>query len=942
MTLRAAPATPIEKSLTFLKRVVGTYPAKGIRPLTENEYAKLYETLDSFTDYLPWLDYDPVHNVFEFDDGVNVGALFELEPVDVDGRPPDVLEQLETNVVRALQAIPQELAAPWIVQVYLQDEPIQPKALVAQLREYARADAKDTPHAREWFRALEEHFTLLARKQGLFADPATMGRWGGIQRRVRLCFYRRHLRAAYLNAKGQPIAGTLSPVDELNNAITPFIRMCEQIGMTVRRCDGEAMYRWMVPWLSPKPTGYENAYDYLADRPYPNEDDKPISFDLAAAVTTESPRTATNRAAENNGAFYFCGQAQRFISLHAIDAPPKVGLLTADQRFGKEIKPSLWDQMPPDSIFSLTLVVRSKHDIDAHISTLLRRTGSASYEQDLATEQAHQAQHAMANGQRIYSVSAGVFVRASDDSALQRNTLDAMTVLRAAGLNPTDPNDDPIAKTAFIRALPMVYDFRFDKNHSARSRLTYTNHIARLLPFYGRGRGTGHPGMMAFNRIGEPFMVDPYSKRDRKKTAHGLIFGPPGAGKSAWIVYNKLHAMAMRRPRQFFIEKGRSFSLLALWYKRMGFSVNTLAFTARADISLPPYACMAQALTQIDETSAAPDPASLKTDQYDAHDETYEDDQRDYLGEMELQTQLMITGADPQESDKMTPQDRLSIQVAIITTLRAAHAAGQPHPLISDVCAELDRMTQEDDSEIRKVRLRYMADALRLWTSGMRGHFFNRYGKTWPEVDATFIDMGILTQDQNADMLTVAFVSLINAITGIGEKYQYDGRETEVVTDEGHIITNNPVLVKPFVFGVKTWRKLGIWLDQATQNLEDYPDEARRMLNLAEWWYCLSPPKQEIDDIARFRDITDEEKQLMLTAKKEPGKYAEGVMMSDTLTSLFRIVMPALPLALAQTDQDEKAIRRRIADDHQFTGEFADLDAALKIRDQITAERTEF
>ncbi len=926
-----------------IKRVIGTYPARGDVPLTEAEFSRLYQPVESFTNYLPWLDYDPHTKTFEFDDGVSVGALFDIVPVDVDGRTPDVLEQLEENLTRALHVLPQHDTSPWILQFYLQDEPILPQEFVARLRAYARPEARETEHAKAWFKILEEHFEQLRHKRGIFTDPLLNSPWRGVDRKIRMCFYRRCRRQDYLSNKGNPLPGVMTPAEELETAVTPFVRILEQTGMRVRRCNGEDLYRWMLPWLSPSPTGYDDPYEYLRDRPYPDEETKAVAFDLGHAVTTESPRTVPNNAREKNGTVFFCNQPQRFISLQAIDSPPKTGVLTADKRVGKETKPSLWDQMPHGSIFTITIVVRSKLSIDEHINRLLKRTGSASYEQDYAREQAEQAQQAMARGKRMYSVYAGVFVRSEDEDGLLRDTLDAMTVLRTAGLNPTDPKDDPIAKDCFLKNLPMAYDYRFDQQYAARSRLTYTHHIARLLPLYGRGRGTGNPGFLMFNRVGETFEVDPYNKRDRKKTAHGLIFGPTGAGKSAFITYSSLHSMAMRLPRQFFIEKGGSFALLELWYRRHGFSTNKVTFDTKTDISMPPYARMKEALRQVVEADTSPDPVTVTQDVEEVLEEAlgqdYEDDQRDYLGEMEMMSQLMITGAEEKEFERMTRQDRMAIQTAIIEALKQADSDGKPHPLITDVCAQLHKLSAEDELESRKQRLREMADSLALWTRGLRGHFFNRYGTAWPEVDATFIDMGILTQEQNKDMLAVMLISLLNAITGIGEKYQYDSRETEVTTDEGHIITANPVLVKPFVFGVKTWRKLGIWLNQATQNLDDYPDQAKTMLNLAEWWYCLVMPQEEIEHIARFKSLTEEEKKLMLSATKEPGLFTEGVIMSDTITSLFRVVMPGLPLALAQTDQNEKAARREIAEKLGFTGPFADLDAAIEIGNQITAGR---
>ena len=97
-----------------------------------------------------------------------------------------------------------------------------------------------------------------------------------------------------------------------------------------------------------------------------------------------------------------------------------------------------------------------------------------------------------------------------------------------------------------------------------------------------------------------------------------------------------------------------------------------------------------------------------------------------------------------------------------------------------------------------------------------------------------------------------------------------------MVTDEGHIITTNPLLARYVVKITKMWRKLGAWFWIATQNLEDFPDASRRMLNMMEWWLCLVMPKEEIDQIARFRELTPEQHRLLRSARKEPGKYVEG------------------------------------------------------------------
>lgn len=919
---------------------IGEYPASGTIPITESEYAKLYEPAESFTDYIPWLDYDADEQVFEMDDHVSVGAMWELRPVDVDGKPPETIDNIEKNLVRALHTLPQEEENPWVCQVFLQDEPIDAKEQVDFFREYAKPYARDTDHAKAWFHALEEHYSQLRR--GVFKDPVTSMPWKAKRRKIRLCIYRKSKRSDYINSKNEPLEGVLTPAEQLNNAVTPFVRMLEQNNIICKRVGGKEMYEWMIPWLSPKPTGYNNAYDYLADRPYPDENDRAIAFDLAASVTTESPHTLKD-GSELNGVFVFCGQPQRFISLAAIDSPPTPGLVTTDRKEGDIVKPALWDQMPENCIFSLTITVRPKHEIEQHINRLLARTGGGSYDEQVAIEQANDAQRSMARGRRIYSMFSGIYVRSDNFKSHVKDTMDALTIMRSAGLNPTDPTHDPISKDCFIRALPFCYDVEHDKQQSARSRLTYDQHITRLMPLLGRGVGTGNPGNVFFNRVGENLMFDPFNPLDKKKSSHGVIFGPTGSGKSAFLTYCGLHSMAMRKPRQFYIEKGASFDLLAKWFRSKGLTVQQYTFTPKADISLPPYAMMNEALRQV-EAQENFDPASLLIEEDEESDDItdeddYEDDQRDYLGEMELLTQMMITGADEKANESITQQDRRAIQLAIISALKRAREDKRRHPIITDICHELKLLYEAEDMEKRKERIREMSESLELWTESIRGKFFNRLGASWPECDATMFDMGMLTQDQNSDMLAVAMVSLVNTITGIGEKYQYEDRETEVVIDEGHIISKNPMLVKPFVFGVKTWRKLKISLQNASQNLDDYPDKAKSMLNLAEWWYCLVMPKEEIEEISRFRALNDEQKMLLLTANKASKKYTEGVVMSDDMNSLFRVVMPGLALGLAGTDGDEKIARRKIIEEMGYEGPEAMMLAGIEAGKRITKAR---
>lgn len=225
-----------------------------------------------------------------------------------------------------------------------------------------------------------------------------------------------------------------------------------------------------------------------------------------------------------------------------------------------------------------------------------------------------------------------------------------------------------------------------------------------------------------------------------------------------------------------------------------------------------------------------------------------------------------------------------------------------------------------------------MADSMALFCSGVAGRLFNRPGSPWPDVDVTILEMGLLAREGYEDQLTVAYLSMMSHINDLVEKNQHSDRPTLVVTDEGHLITTHPLLANYVVKITKMWRKLGAWFWIATQNLADFPDASRRMLNMMEWWMCLVMPKEEIDQIARFRELSDDQRLLLLSARKEPGKFVEGVVLSDKIETLFRNVPPALSLALAMSEKHEKAQRRQIMDELGCT----EVEAAYEVAKRIT------
>lgn len=423
------------------------------------------------------------------------------------------------------------------------------------------------------------------------------------------------------------------------------------------------------------------------------------------------------------------------------------------------------------------------------------------------------------------------------------------------------------------------------------------------------------------------------------------MLGPPGSGKSALMVYILMLFIARYRPRVFIIEKGGSFSLFGAFCQSMGLTVNQKALHPKNDVRLPPFL---EAITMLEreERKERALRSELEVDAYVSErvddvvqvpESLDEDDgaeeERDYLGEMELSARVMITGGDKKEEEKMSRSDRLLIRKAIvnaaITKRNKNRASGASHIVLTeDVVEALKQLGNETDRREKSAeRAHDMAEAMELFCQGTNGHFFNRPGDMWPECDVTIMEMGILANEGYEYGMALGFMSLMNIITALVERDQFLGRPTIILGDEAHLFTTNPLLAPFIVKIVKMYRKLGAWLWLATQNLEDFPRESRKMLSMFEWFIAMTCPKEQVELIAEFRDLTLEQKSMLLAAHKEPKKYTEGVVCSEKITALFRNVPPPLALALAMTEKDEKTERAAIMKEKGCT----EIEAALEI-----------
>lgn len=927
--------------LTFLKRNNSAAPESGERKQQPMEPAepvrasvadeqKLYnDKSPGFPQFLPWVEYLDADQCFLLEDGRSVGAVFDVRPVGTEGREPEWLESVRDLIEDSLQDSFKEIEeSPWVMQMYCQDVDTN-LDYMSGLDQYIKSrderknehdKAAGTKFTEGYLQVMKHHLEAIAKPGGLFVDTrVTKLPWQGKSRQVRLVIYR------WIPERERNSSLVVEPTDQLNQICERLTGALAGAGVTTTRMDGEGFYKWLLPFFNPKPKGFERPTDFYRALPYQMGPDAgadaglldlPFDHDFAEQLFNSEPVSDPER-----GTWYFDGLPHRVMVVDRVRKPPIIGQVAGEISTGDGYN-ALLDQLPEHTMMCITMLVTPQDILEDRLNRLSKKAIGENLESEQVQDDINNAKDMMGSKHRLYQGAIAFYIRANTDKELDDSSVFLLNKLLGAGLQPVEPSDEIAACNSYLRWLPMAFKPHLDQK-LWYSKLMFAQHITNLAPFWGRNTGTGNPGLTFFNRGGAPVTFDPLSRADRSMNAHCLIFGPTGSGKSASLVSIMTQLMAVYRPRLFVVEAGNSFGLLADYCKLMGLTVNKVALKPGSPITLAPFSD-ARLLCEQDVR------AEVSASEQDDDDS---DDERDVLGELTITAKLMITGGELREIERLNRADESAIRSCIIEAAETC-AAGDRPVLTEDVIAAFERRADTEEGDLR-TRYRDMASAMRLFTQGFDGEMFNRPGTSWPEADVTIVDLATFAREGYEAQMAISYITLMNTVNNIAERDQYTGRDIVMITDEGHMITKNP-LVAPYAVKItKMWRKLRAWYWLATQNLADFPGSAETMLNMIEWWICLVMPKQEIQDISRFKELTPAQEALLLSANKEPQKYTEGVVLSRNQDFMFRAVPPSLFLALAMTEGEEKRERQILMEKHNCT----ELEAAFYVSEQLDRAR---
>ena len=906
------------------------------RGVSEAEARALYRPDRSFVDLLPWVEAvrDPESGLeaILLEDGASLGAAWEIVPLGTEGRSAAFLAEIRDGVQDVIQdAFEERDANPWVVQTYTwRDLDMRPET--ARLRDYVGAAAADTAYTAAYLDLAERHLTGAAKDGGLFVDgEVTRERWGGAVERTHLVLARRRGTGKF--AANEP--------DDMMEALVEtgrrLVKALEGLGIRSRPLSGAAFHGWMRRWfntwtdLTP-----DDSAAFERELVGGGADELPVEA-LAGDAFVESMFFCHPRSDFARRCWWFEGCCTRVLTIEGLRRPPRIGQVTGENRHGDAVN-TLLDRLPPGTVYQTTLVPLPQDLVDAHIDRVAASAKGSSVAALRAREDCEAAKAAMSTRQRMFRSGAAFYLRARSVAELDRATDQARTLLLRYGFRVVAPFDNLRSLDAYLAHLPMAYDPERDRRSGWRyAKINMAQHIANLLPVFGRSTGTGHPGMLFWNRGGQPVAFDPLNRYDRRKNAHMLLIGPTGAGKSATLAGIFAHLVAVHRPRLFIVEAGNSFGLLADWFASLGLTVNRVSIKPGSGARLSPFRDAAGLAELQGDEGDLLDEELERVAEREGDDDTV-DVERDVLQEMETVAVLMTTGGEARELDRMKRADRRALRDAVIAGARAARDRGeQVRPdHVRDALYRLARDGADGDrDDAERARLRELGDGIGLFCDGFGGEVFNRDGAPWPEVDVTLVDLAHFAREGYEAHLALSCVSMMNMVHAVAERDQHEAREIVFAIDEAHIVTTHPQLAPYLVKIVKMWRKLGAWLWLATQNLEDFPDVAKKLLNMIEWWIALVCPKEEVEEMRRFRELTDEQVEMLLSARKAHRQYTEGVVMSATGMRLFRAVPPSAVLALAATERHEKAERAAIMAREGVT----EVEAAMAVAADIDRAR---
>ena len=917
------------------------------------EVERGYKKKPSICDLLPYQEWSDEHDVVLLEDGKSVGVCLEALDVPADCRPDEHLKKLHSGITKAFSAaFPLESKDPWVLQLYSFDDYDFSK-LYELVVDYVKEknpleDSFSHPLVKEHLKVIKEHLDELTQPGGIFTDPLTELPFKGKIRRHRFCFYRRY-------STTEP---THDVIKELLMAKDRFKNKLATIGIHSKQLTGKEFYEWQVKHFHRAPAKTNGDVAKLLKRfPYIDPKDRTHGYDFAQRLIHCEVDT-TDLGWKFDDTYHKC------LVVKDLATKVDIGAVSREMPHGEGKSYALLDKIPEGSMYCIQMVYEDKQTVTKHLEKIEKAAFGKEGVTKTIKQNVQDAFEQMEQKNMLFRCSEAILFVGDGEEDLRHKENVISDLLANMDIDVVPSKEEVYPNDTYIRYLPFNFNYEFDKKHTWRTSYQYADDIARILTIYGRSKGDGQfPLNLKFTRNGEPFIWDQMNKYVRSSNMHEFLLGLTGGGKSVELNQKIINYFAVYNAQIIALEAGDSFGNTMDYCKEMGAKVESVKFSLEKPHAVNPYSEWQHALKTVEaeeemvrrnealfaDQDAAEEIAIRTSDKLAKEQEGMQDlatdeerqleENRDILGEMVMATRVMITGGEDKEEEKIGRAEVSQITEGLILTMKKCRDNQVEDMLVSNVEATFRVMATDNTyPEVEREKFQFFARSLERFTKGRRAQFTNRPSKPIPnDFDFLHIDVGFLQQKEYADLMGTVNISMLAKVLSIAEHNQHLGRPTVLILDEVHIFLKVKLIALFLILMIKVARKIGLIIIPSTQNVEDFGSiEAKKVPSMIEHYQVLKCSSDEIKHIQQFRPLTEEDVMLINSIRNEPGVYTEGVWLSSKYKGLYRSVLPKLTLALAMTNPDEKAERRKIEQEHQVS-----TAEAIKIMASRLGERKE-
>lgn len=894
-----------------IESLLGIGKPEKRKPIKFNDRRDVYSSPESFAQFFRVFRFDRKYEVFVMDDEISVGTVIEISHFAAEDKSIDDNFDDHDRILSVFENLPERETNPYVVAIYSQEEPLN--ELLEETKRFAEEKASITdPLGKDYCEVQNEHFKDISNADGLFNEGLT--KWRAVNRKTRVVLYRR-----FDPAKEKNLEINAKELKTITERVTNGLNSG---GLETRELNDDGLYKWLNPWFSTEETDTEK-YDKVLKTPYQADetiDGVPdFEADILDWILDSSP-PRSGAITPDDGTWKWGSDYVRYIPIIGSKNRPKLGQITTRATIEKKAsdksdsgKKPLFFRLPRGCIYVIIFMVTSQDQEQDKLAVISKASRAQSREGANAREYIEPALTAMVKGHKMYPTYHGFYIREKTKEKCIESSKKAIAEIQVEGFRCIELEDDLNALDEAVSSLPFAYEPEYDR-YLMRQYPMWLHDIVSLIPIWGQSEVNGSPVIKYFDRYGSPIKFDPIE--DKTRVAHMFMGGATGSGKSANLIYILWEMYCANRPRNFIVDYGGSYRLLSHYFETLGVAVK---YSKCSPSDPAKFALYGEAKQYLSEVSGQGENEVVE----DFDDE--EEDQ-DFLTQAAFVTMIMVTGGDEKAFQALTNAQTANLKLAIIEAAKVRVKQKDHQQLLpSDVSSKLREMAKTEEIENRKTEFTNMADAIRAYTLGFYGKMFDQYVPPAEDFDVEVLDIGILgTNKQYNDAFILAWVGLLNRLEVISSKAVAKGieRDTILVNDEAHITMETPMMAEVLARKSKVFRKQAIWMILATQELDDIPKAAKKIVAMMEWLIFMSMNKDQLDKLEQFVELDDDDRKLILSSKGNSTNFKEGVLFSDRWSpQIFRNIPPPLVLALGQTEKKERKKRKELADTHGLTCE---------------------